>query len=106
MTRTARAETPSALLKDRSLPRNGRDKHLQKGGAHGWGSIKDEAKLERAAEEDAEAMDWFEEEEEEAAPLNRPRRGSTLGEVKGQFLLCWLAGAHYTHSVTVKAGAI
>jgi hypothetical protein len=84
MTRTARAETPSALLKDRSLPRNGRDKHLQKGGAHGWGSIKDEAKLERAAEED-EAMERFEEEEEEEAPLNRPRRGSTLGEVKGQF---------------------
>jgi len=81
MTRTARAETPSALLKDRSLPRNGRDKHVQKGGVHGWGSIKDEVKLERAAEED-EAMDKFEEEEEEA-PLNRPRRGSTLGEVRG-----------------------
>lgn len=83
MTRTARAETPSALLKDRSVPRNGRDKHLQKGGAHGWGSIKDEAKLERAAEEDEE-MEKLEEEVEEVQ--TRPRRGSTLGEVKGELL--------------------
>jgi len=80
MTRTARSDTPSALLKDRSLARNGRDKHLQKGGFHGWGSIKDEAYLESAALED-EAQEMLEEEQEEV--ITRPRRPSTLGEVKG-----------------------
>ncbi|KIM24939.1 hypothetical protein M408DRAFT_331424 [Serendipita vermifera MAFF 305830] len=80
MTRTARTETRAALIKDRSVPRNGRDKSLQKGGVHGWGSLKDEADYERAAQEDEE-REKLEDEETEAP--RRERRGSTLGEVKG-----------------------
>ncbi|KAG8841446.1 hypothetical protein FRC20_005036 [Serendipita sp. 405] len=96
MTRTARASSPQALFKDRSLARNGRDKSIKKNGAgaHGWGSLKDEADLELAAEDD-EARDQEEEEaennqqegtsvggEEEADAPRRQRRPSTLGEVK------------------------
>lgn len=84
MTRTERSANPHALVKDRSVARNGRDKSLQKGGVHGWGSIKDEADLERAAEYD-EAREEEEEavaEEEGEAP-RRARRASTLGDAKG-----------------------
>lgn len=43
MTRTERASSPRALLKDRSLARNGMDKSLKKGGAAGgWGTLSDE----------------------------------------------------------------
>ncbi|CAG8731991.1 579_t:CDS:1, partial [Acaulospora colombiana] len=96
MTRTARASSPQALMKDRSVARNGRDKSLKKGGFHGWGDLKHEAELEQAAQED-EARDREEERREdsntvknddetsvatsEEAPGKRARRASTLGEV-------------------------
>lgn len=81
MTRTARAESPQALIKDRSLARNGRDKSLKKGGVHGWGSLKDEAMLVDAAEDDESRE--VEEEAAETETPRRERRASTLGEVKG-----------------------
>lgn len=80
MTRTARAENPAALVKDRSIARNGRDKSIQKGGFHGWGNIKDEATLEREGQEDEEV----EKVDEDIEAPRRERRGSTLGEVKGE----------------------
>ena len=56
MTRTARASHPRALMKDRSLSRNGFDSHIRKNGAgaHNWGSIDDEDVLESGAMEDEE----------------------------------------------------
>ncbi|CCA69201.1 hypothetical protein PIIN_03101 [Serendipita indica DSM 11827] len=99
MTRTARASSPQALFKDRSVPRNGRDKSIKKngGGAHGWGNIKDEATLEDEALDD-ERREYEEEQKEleqeqesgnieggEEKIQGRPRRASTLGEVKGTF---------------------
>lgn len=85
MTRTARASSPQALLKDRSLARNGRDKSLKKGGVHGWGSISDEADLEREAldDEKLEKQQELLEEVQSDVPQGRQRSGSTLGEVKG-----------------------
>jgi hypothetical protein len=87
MTRTARASSPQALLKDRSLARNGRDKSLKKGGVHGWGSINDEAYLERDALDD-EMLDKQQElldERQSDVPQRRERSGSTLAEVKGVY---------------------
>lgn len=84
MTRTARAENPAALVKDRSVARNGRDKHVQKDGTHGWGNVKDEADLEREGLED-EVIDRL---NEEVEVPRRERSGSTLGEVKGS--LTWV----------------
>jgi hypothetical protein len=57
MTRTERAAFPRALQKDRHDTRTGLNsdpKHIQKGGAgaHGWGSLDDEARLEAEAYED------------------------------------------------------
>ena len=100
MTRTARASSPQALFKDRSVARNGRDKSLKKsgGGSHGWGNIKDEAALEHEALDD-EQREYEEEqkEQEQESGVNegaekiqgRPRRASTLGEVKGMFNIRW-----------------
>ncbi|KAI5117414.1 hypothetical protein M0805_005474 [Coniferiporia weirii] len=55
MTRTERATSPRAILKDRSESKSGYDKSLRKGGAgpHNWGSMRDELELEREALEDA-----------------------------------------------------
>jgi hypothetical protein len=92
MTRTARAESPQALIKDRSVARNGRDKSMKKNGsgAHGWGNLKDEMEIVNAAEDDeyADAQDAkdaqkVEEQAPEADPPRRERSGSTLGEVPG-----------------------
>lgn len=56
MTRTARATSPRAMLKDRSESKTGIDKHTPKGGAgpHNWGSLKDERDIEEEAEYDEE----------------------------------------------------
>ncbi|PAV18399.1 hypothetical protein PNOK_0524100 [Pyrrhoderma noxium] len=56
MTRTERATSPRAILKDRSESKSGYDKSLRKGGAgpHNWGAMRDEMELEREALEDAE----------------------------------------------------
>ncbi|KIP04824.1 hypothetical protein PHLGIDRAFT_19880 [Phlebiopsis gigantea 11061_1 CR5-6] len=56
MTRTERATSLRAILKDRSEPRNAMGKEFIKGGAgpHNWGSLVDERELEEAALEDAE----------------------------------------------------
>ena len=51
MTRTERATSPRAILKDRSESKSGMDKHTPKGGAgtHNWGSLMTERDLEDAA---------------------------------------------------------
>ncbi|KDQ18312.1 hypothetical protein BOTBODRAFT_28727 [Botryobasidium botryosum FD-172 SS1] len=51
MTRTLRSTSPRALKKDRSESKSGMDKSVRKNGAgaHSWGSLDDEAELERAA---------------------------------------------------------
>ncbi|KAA1474551.1 hypothetical protein DENSPDRAFT_841153 [Dentipellis sp. KUC8613] len=56
MTRTERATSPRALLKDRSEAKNGMDASIRKGGAgaHNWGSLDDEARLEDEADLDEE----------------------------------------------------
>lgn len=65
MTRTERATSPRALLKDRSEARNGYDNSLRKGGAgaHNWGSLDDEGRFEREGQEDE--VDDFEQAEAE-----------------------------------------
>lgn len=64
MTRTARASSLRALVKDRSESKSGHrdDKHVRKdgAGAHGWGSIADEKALEEAALKD-EQLEFDEE---------------------------------------------
>ncbi|CAE7091752.1 unnamed protein product [Rhizoctonia solani] len=46
MTRTERAAHPHALLKDRSVARNGMDKSMKKGGAAGgWGTFHDDIEV-------------------------------------------------------------
>ena len=54
MTRTARADHPRAVLRDRSESRSGLDPSMRKDGAgqHNWGSIADERQLEFKAIED------------------------------------------------------
>lgn len=54
MTRTERATSPRAIIKDRSESKSGIDKHTPKNGAgpHNWGSLHDELELEAAAEYD------------------------------------------------------
>ena len=54
MTRTERATSPRAIIKDRSESKTGTDKRMPKGGAgtHNWGSLTDERELEEAAEYD------------------------------------------------------
>ncbi|RPD60668.1 hypothetical protein L226DRAFT_576721 [Lentinus tigrinus ALCF2SS1-7] len=84
MTRTARASYPNAIAKDRSEAKNGKDKHIPKGGAgtHNWGRLEDELELENAAFEDEQAE--FEEAtgvsvNEAAEQRSVPgRRGSSL----------------------------
>lgn len=55
MTRTQRATSPRAILKDRSESKSGYDKSLRKEGAgpHNWGSVRDELTLEQDALADA-----------------------------------------------------
>ncbi|KAH9833642.1 uncharacterized protein C8Q71DRAFT_859918 [Rhodofomes roseus] len=57
MTRTERAVHPHALVKDRSVSKNGMDTRLPKGGAggHNWGNLLGEQYLEEAASYDEEA---------------------------------------------------
>ncbi|KAL5523414.1 hypothetical protein ACEPAG_7587 [Sanghuangporus baumii] len=59
MTRTQRASSPRAIIRDRSISRSGYDKSLRKGGAgqHNWGSVHDELELEHEALEDEEIDD-------------------------------------------------
>ncbi|KAI0732817.1 hypothetical protein C8Q72DRAFT_881746 [Fomitopsis betulina] len=54
MTRTARAAHPHALIKDRSVSKNGMGLRLPKGGAggHNWGDLSREQYLEEAASYD------------------------------------------------------
>lgn len=54
MTRTERATSPRAIIKDRSESKSGIDKHTPKNGAgpHNWGSLHDELELEASAEYD------------------------------------------------------
>ena len=68
MTRTERATSPRAIIKDRSESRSGMDKHTPKGGAgqHNWGSLMRERDLEEAALYDEEI------EEEESGGMNIP----------------------------------
>lgn len=56
MTRTERATSPRAIIKDRSESKTGIDKRTPKGGAgtHNWGSLMDERILEDAAAYDQE----------------------------------------------------
>lgn len=56
MTRTERATSLRAILKDRSESKTGIDKHMPKNGAgtHNWGSLMDERELEEAAVYDEE----------------------------------------------------
>ncbi len=51
MTRTERATSPRAIIKDRSESKSGMNKHTPKGGAgtHNWGSLMNERDLEDAA---------------------------------------------------------
>ena len=67
MTRTERATSPRAILKDRSESRSGMDKRTPKGGAgtHNWGSLMNERDYEDAALYDEEG-------EEEQAAGERP----------------------------------
>ena len=62
MTRTERAAHPHALIKDRSVSKNGMDARLPKGGAggHNWGDLSREQYLEEAATYD-EQEDFIEE---------------------------------------------
>ncbi len=56
MTRTERATSPHAIIKDRSQSRTGIDRHTPKGGAgpHNWGSLLQERDLEEGALYDEE----------------------------------------------------
>ena len=56
MTRTERATSPRAILKDRSVPRNAMGQELKKDGAgtHNWGSLRYEQELEDQAQFDEE----------------------------------------------------
>lgn len=56
MTRTERATSPRAILKDRSESKSGMNKRTPKGGAgtHNWGSLSNERDLEDAAMFDQE----------------------------------------------------
>ena len=71
MTRTERATSPRAIIKDRSLPRNAMGKEIAKGGAgrHNWGSDLNEDELEEAAYADEQR----ELEEEGSGEWRRPR---------------------------------
>jgi len=75
MTRTARSTFPRALVKDRSESKSGHrdDKHIRKdgAGAHGWGSIADERRLEDAALND-EQHEFYEEYLDEAMHTEKP----------------------------------
>ncbi|KAI0088374.1 hypothetical protein BDY19DRAFT_950596 [Irpex rosettiformis] len=74
MTRTERATSPRAMLKDRSESKTGIDKHTPKGGAgtHNWGSLKDERDIEEEAIYDEEQ----DIEKSEANVPPQPRRES------------------------------
>ncbi|GLB39639.1 putative expressed protein [Lyophyllum shimeji] len=54
MTRTARAQYPRAIARDRSIPKNARDKSFAKNGAgpHNWGDMSREHQHELFAMED------------------------------------------------------
>jgi hypothetical protein len=56
MTRTERATSLRAILKDRSESKTGIDKHTPKNGAgpHNWGSLMDERDIEEQAAYDEE----------------------------------------------------
>ncbi|KAF7795710.1 hypothetical protein EIP86_006875 [Pleurotus ostreatoroseus] len=66
MTRTERATSPRAILKDRSESKSGMDKHTPKGGAgtHNWGSLINERDLEDAA--------FYDQDEEAEGARHRP----------------------------------
>lgn len=56
MTRTARALSPRAMVKDRHENKSGMSGNMRKGGSgpHNWGSLDDERELEEGALEDDE----------------------------------------------------
>ncbi|KAH9938131.1 uncharacterized protein B0H18DRAFT_965737 [Fomitopsis serialis] len=109
MTRTERAVHAAALVKDRSVSKNGMDTRLPKGGAggHNWGNLSREQYLEEAASYD-EAADFAEEGREalvEAPP--RPttgRRTSQLTEEELQQAIKLRKKA--AHSNDVDLGSI
>jgi len=63
MTRTSHKTFPRAVIKDRSVSRNGGDKQLKKGGYGGWGTIKSheeddvELDFDETFEEDSDAFE-------------------------------------------------
>ncbi|KAI8989002.1 hypothetical protein BD414DRAFT_415177 [Trametes punicea] len=77
MTRTVRASYPDAIIKDRSEPKNGMDKHIPKQGAgpHNWGRLEDEYELEAAAIADEQAE--LEEETGTSSQPSGPQRPTT-----------------------------
>lgn len=78
MTRTERATSPRAIIKDRSESRNAMGRDMAKGGAgpHNWGSLMNERELEDAADEDEERE--LEEEGGESALRQRSCDASSL----------------------------
>lgn len=82
MTRTERAVSPRALLKDRSEARNGLDTGLRKGGAgaHNWGALNDEARFEREGADDEESEPRDEEGARRRDKKNAERRTSSVTE--------------------------
>lgn len=100
MTRTERATSPRAIIKDRSESKSGIDKRTPKngGGPHNWGRLEDEHDLEEAALYDEE-RDFDEEgtHHDHHPVWNRrsririlnscgPSRGTTQEELICQFL--------------------
>ncbi|KZT71535.1 hypothetical protein DAEQUDRAFT_724052 [Daedalea quercina L-15889] len=107
MTRTERSAYPHALIKDRSVSKNGMDTRTPKGGAggHNWGNLSRERDLEEAASYD-EQDDFVSEGREVPAPP-RPataRRASQLTEEELQQALELRKKA--AHSNDVDLGSI
>lgn len=79
MTRTARADYPRAVLRDRSKSRSGLDPSIRKDGAgqHNWGSIADERQLEIEAIQD-EMHEAGMDEDEDVNALNTASAPATI----------------------------
>lgn len=81
MTRTQRAISPRAILKDRSESKSGYDKSLRKEGAgpHNWGSMREELSLEQDALADAQLEGFDEPLESTPANVNQAVRANVDG---------------------------
>ncbi|KZT22023.1 hypothetical protein NEOLEDRAFT_1072542 [Neolentinus lepideus HHB14362 ss-1] len=108
MTRTARANYPRAVSKDRSEARNGLDNSTKKQGAgpHNWGSLEHEMQLEAAgiADEELELV----EEEQEGVPVTRAvhadRQRPTIDRSTGSMSEEELAAAREIRRRAAKGG--